>query len=274
MAPLLAQSLGDEAVRLIRAGGWVMYPLLALSLLSLSLTVERALFWLSTHGAAESRRVEGVLALARRRDYKGAAAAGARDPSIYGRYLADLLAEAAGGAVSPAFAQERAEALRPRLERFATTHAVIITAAPMLGILGTVTGIIGSFKLLGADQSVNDPTVVAAGIAEALLTTALGLIVALTTIFPHAVFRAQADRALSRLEMLAAAAIEATNADARPAAPASPAAREPSAREPGSLEPGAKDTPARGRGLRDAAPHDAAAASPPSGGRPRGEARA
>ncbi|MEM7622209.1 MAG: MotA/TolQ/ExbB proton channel family protein, partial [Planctomycetota bacterium] len=87
----------------------------------------------------------------------------------------------------------------------------IITAAPMLGILGTVTGIIRSFSLLGGEAAVTDPAAIAAGIGEALFTTAFGLTVALITLFPHAAFRSQADRCLARFEVLASTVIESTS---------------------------------------------------------------
>ncbi len=92
------------------------------------------------------------------------------------------------------------ETIRGEVERFAATLSAIITAAPMLGILGTVTGIIQSFRLLGTQGPVSDPSAVASGIAEALLTTALGLIIALVTLFPYSIFRARADRCLGRLD--------------------------------------------------------------------------
>ncbi len=97
------------------------------------------------------------------------------------------------------------ESLRPSIERFAPTLGTIIAAAPLLGILGTVTGIIQSFDLLGEASTVSDPTVVAGGIAEALYTTAFGLCIALITLFPHVYFKSRADRALGRLEILAGA---------------------------------------------------------------------
>jgi biopolymer transport protein ExbB len=75
----------------------------------------------------------------------------------------------------------------------------------MLGILGTVTGIISSFELLGTGGGVTDPTAVAGGVAEALLTTAFGLLVALMTLFPYVWSRGQSERCLGRLEALVAA---------------------------------------------------------------------
>ena len=84
--------------------------------------------------------------------------------------------------------------------------STVITAAPMLGILGTVLGIIQSFELLGGENILTDPKQVSAGIAEALITTASGLSVALLTLFPFMAFKAQSDRALGRMEALSAAA--------------------------------------------------------------------
>jgi biopolymer transport protein ExbB len=76
----------------------------------------------------------------------------------------------------------------------------------MLGILGTVTGIIHSFELLGGNQSIIDPNDVSGGIAEALITTAAGLIIALGALFPLMIFRSQADRSLGRFEAIVTAA--------------------------------------------------------------------
>ena len=80
------------------------------------------------------------------------------------------------------------------------------TAAPLLGILGTVIGIIQSFQLLGTQSTLTDPREVAGGIAAALLTTAFGLIVALVTLFPYMLFKGQSNRAVGRMETLIASA--------------------------------------------------------------------
>lgn len=214
-------ALTDTLTQLIQQGGWVMIPLGVLSVVSVGLSIERTLFWVATNRAGRSRTIARITNELRRGDYSAAAAIAGKDRSIYGRFAAELVDEArpkktrSGAAEEPAaraatgvqesFALERAEARRPAIERWSTVHSTIITAAPMLGILGTVTGIIRSFNLLSADQIVTDPAAVAGGIAEALFTTAVGLIVALITLFPHAVFRSQADRALTRLEVIAAA---------------------------------------------------------------------
>lgn len=190
----------DRILELLRAGGWVMWPLLGLSVLSLAITLERAAFWLRC--SAATRRLDGLITAIRAGDRDKLAKRLSRGRSVYDRFLSHLLVSAPTPTESHAF--EAAEALRPTIERFAVTMSTIITAAPMLGILGTVTGIIQSFDLLNAAAAARDPATVAGGIGEALFTTAFGLIVALVTLFPHAVFRANADRCLSRLELLAA----------------------------------------------------------------------
>ena len=100
------------------------------------------------------------------------------------------------------------------------------TAAPMLGILGTVTGIIRSFAAVGAQaaggagaEGPTDPTLVADGIAQALYTTAFGLLIAIVTLFPYVIFRARIDRALGRLELLAAAGMEESGVRGQESAP-------------------------------------------------------
>ena len=98
------------------------------------------------------------------------------------------------------------DSIRSGLDRYMVVLSTIITAAPLLGILGTVIGIIQSFQLLGSQSTLTDPREVAGGIASALITTAFGLIVALVTLSPYMIFKAQSSNALGRLETLIAAA--------------------------------------------------------------------
>ncbi|MCH2162661.1 MAG: MotA/TolQ/ExbB proton channel family protein, partial [Phycisphaerales bacterium] len=101
-----------------------------------------------------------------------------------------------------------AEDVRPRFDKGLVILSTIITAAPMLGILGTVIGIIQSFELLGGDATISDPRQVSGGIAEALITTACGLVVALMALFPYMIFRGQQERSLGRMESLISSALQ------------------------------------------------------------------
>ncbi|MFG0330536.1 MAG: MotA/TolQ/ExbB proton channel family protein [Phycisphaerales bacterium] len=196
-------------VSLLERGGWVMLPLSLLSVVSVTLCVERAWFWIRTHRRSQRRRLS-KLAEALRHDRRDEAdKLVRRGGSIYERVARRLLRDGASEGVIA----EAIELERPAIERFMTTLSTIITAAPLLGILGTVTGIIGSFQLLGESSLVTDPRAVSGGIAEALITTAAGLVIAIVTLFPYVVFKAQVDRALGRLEVLIAAARQSRNLD-------------------------------------------------------------
>jgi biopolymer transport protein ExbB len=197
------QGLGP--IELLRAGGWVMYPLAAISLLSLTLCFERAFFWVRHRERGMLDLIERIVRSAREGDWAAAAARAEEDRSILGRFGQAMIRKGEPGwlsapEISEADVAQGIESVRAATERYGATLSAIITAAPMLGILGTVTGIIRSFRLLGAEGPLSDPVSVAGGIAEALITTAFGLIIALATLFPYTIFRARADRCLARLE--------------------------------------------------------------------------
>jgi biopolymer transport protein ExbB len=194
--------LSDHIALLIERGGYVMVPLLALSVISLALIIERAWFWIATHRPGRRQKLTRLNDALRQGKREAVAALVAGDRSPYAHVAHSLLEHGSSDAV----AMEAIEAERPRLDRFMVSLSTIITAAPLLGILGTVVGIIQSFRLLGEMRTLTDPVDVADGIAAALLTTALGLIVALMTLFPYMLFRSHSGRALGRMESLVAAA--------------------------------------------------------------------
>jgi biopolymer transport protein ExbB len=211
--------LRDQFLDLMQRGGVVMWPLLGLSIVAGMLCFERAWFFVKTNHPGRLGRLGVLTRLLRRGEVQAAGEMIARDSSVYGRTVAAIIEEqgevaatatpgAAGATEMDPLAMEVVERQRGRLERFMPTLSTIITAAPMLGILGTVTGIISSFHVL-SNETATDPRAVSQGIAEALLTTAAGLVVALLVLFPYNAYRAQIDRTLSRLETLAAAALMA-----------------------------------------------------------------
>lgn len=201
----LATSFTDIFAR----GGLVMWPLLALSVVAVTLMLERAWFFLTTNSGTRLRRISSIGRLLRAGKLGEAKQQAGSDTSVYGDAVRRLLEEE----VTEAAAVDAIEQQRARLERFLPTLSTIITAAPMLGILGTVLGIIRSFDVLAGGRADLDLNVLAGGIAEALITTAAGITVALLTLFPYNAFRSQVDRSLTRLESLAAAALQQGNAD-------------------------------------------------------------
>ena len=178
-----------------------MWPLLVMSVLAIALSFERFFYWRSMNRSVRLRYARFLEAL-RNGDPDGVRALSAADDSAYGQ-LAARLAESAD---SEAASVEVVEFQRPRIERYMLVFSTIVTSAPMLGILGTVLGIIRSFELLGAQETITDPRDISAGIAEALITTAFGLVVALIALVPFMALRGQVERALGRFEAMAAAA--------------------------------------------------------------------
>ena len=188
---------------LISRGGVVMWPLLGLSLLSVTLIFERVWFFLRTNHPGRLSRVRAMARRLRENDQAGAKAIAQADRGLYSDVVGRLQDEPA----SEAAAMDVIESQRPRLERFMPTLSTIITVAPMLGILGTVLGIISSFELLGDQAATVDPASVSQGIAEALITSAAGLVIAIFTLFPYNSLRVQVNRSLSAIESLAWAAV-------------------------------------------------------------------
>lgn len=189
-------------VEIMRRGGPVMWVLLGLSIVSVSLILERAWFWLRTNNAARVARVAKMAALIRKGDRSGARVLAESDESVYGRFVIALLDEKS----TEAAATSAVETHRLELERFMGVISTIISAAPMLGLLGTVTGMISTFRFLSDQMTATDPRSVGLGLSEAMINTASGLAVAIVALFPYNAFRVQVDRTLSRFETLVAAA--------------------------------------------------------------------
>ena len=193
-------------LELFLAGGPVMWPLLALSLVSLTVIIERLTFWLRKDIARNRQALEDLLEAVRLdRGPDEAHKSSGHEGSVCRMLLSGL----AHRDFSSTKAMETValEELK-HMRRGMSVLDTIITAAPMLGILGTVTGIISSFNILG-QMGVQEPQAVVSGIAQALITTAAGLIISIVTVFPFNYFNARIDDAeqlfehyATRLEIL------------------------------------------------------------------------
>jgi biopolymer transport protein ExbB len=187
---------------LIERGGFVMWPLLTVSVIAVAITLERLWFWSRLNSGRETARIRKLLRALRNGDRTRAEECLEEPGGVYDQLARKMLEEGPDDAI----ALESIEDLRSVTERFSGVLSTIVTASPMLGILGTVTGIIQSFELLGGARTIVDPRDVSGGIAEALITTAAGLIIALGTLFPYMIFKTQSDRALGRFEAIVTAA--------------------------------------------------------------------
>ena len=182
------------------SGGPVMYPLLACSFIVLTVVVERALFWLRVTFERNPALVDEVLELCRSGDWEAVRlkTAGSRDFVV--RILVSGILHREFSMVK---AMESAAADEvQRMRRYMTVLDTMITVAPLLGIFGTVTGIITSFEMLGS-AGIDHPDAVTAGVAEALITTATGLAIAIFSVFPYNYFNAKVRRATLDIEKYA-----------------------------------------------------------------------
>jgi biopolymer transport protein ExbB len=177
-----------------------MYPLLICSLISVAIIVERIIFWLKTERERDKLLISEMLQLAEKNHYEKAVQRARGSQDYIARVLLDGIAHR-NYSLSQAL-EMRAEEEIKRMRRNLTILDTIITLAPLLGILGTVTGIINSFHLLG-EAEVTSPRMASAGIAEALITTATGLAIAIITLIPYNYFLSHIERAIREMEKFA-----------------------------------------------------------------------
>jgi biopolymer transport protein ExbB len=187
-------------IALFHSGGPVMYPLLACSFIVMTVIIERTIFWIKTGWRRNRALVDAVLELCREGDWEAVRrkTAGCRD------YVVQILIS---GILHREFsmlkAMESAAADEvQRMRRYMNVLDTMITVAPLLGIFGTVTGIITSFEMLGT-TGIAHPETVTAGVAEALITTATGLGIAIFSVFPYNYFNMRVERATLEMERYA-----------------------------------------------------------------------
>ncbi|MDY6899057.1 MAG: MotA/TolQ/ExbB proton channel family protein [Cyanobacteriota bacterium] len=184
------------------AGGVVMIPLLGFSILALALIVERISFWVKVNNR-QTKVVRDILNLYRRNNVVGAID-GLRknaDLPIARMFLTALELEEPTPEEFRLALESEAQAEIPLLKRFQNIFDTIISLAPLLGLLGTVLGLIGSFASLdlgdvGGSQTAN----VTGGISEALVSTAAGLVVAIFTLMFANAFRAMYQRQMALIQ--------------------------------------------------------------------------
>ncbi len=195
------QGLFDTAFSLFDRGGPVMWPILACSLMGLTVTFERLFaFWkYNTANFFFRAKQKDVMTLTREGRFDDALARAREADSPICRILGQALENRAAGFQETLEAASQLELYR--LRRGLSVLDTTITVAPMLGILGTVTGIINTFALLDA-SGMQNPTAATAGIGEALITTATGLVVAISCLFPFNFLVAQLKRRTSELEQV------------------------------------------------------------------------
>ena len=184
-------------IQTLAKGGPVMIPLVLCSVVALAVVIERLGFWWRQGDVAAAER---ALELAERGKLDEALEVARHSSTATARVIAAGLAERQA---PPAAAMEAAaQAEMGRLRSYLPVLDTIITLSPLLGLLGTVTGMIAAFGILST-SGMNQPNAITGGVAEALIATAAGLAIAIATLVPYNYFLSRAEQALDAMERLA-----------------------------------------------------------------------
>ena len=186
-----------SALEIFHHGGWVMYPLLACSIIVVAIGVERFMYYRRTC-TANMTVSQKVLTLAKEKKWQDIESF----CSTRRCFISDVLMSGLRYRSCPISMKEsfeeiisvRANGLKRNLNYLDT----IVTMAPLLGLLGTVIGMIGSFKVL--DVSGDNPALITGGVGEALIATATGLCVAVLALVVHSYFSNRLDGILTDVE--------------------------------------------------------------------------
>lgn len=193
---------------IIAKGGYVMYPIVACSVIALAVFIER---WYVLRHSRE--RIRKYLRMVRKalsqRDLKGLLELSSRHPNPASRIILAGLRKYFSG--RPREAREAMETVAsfelPLFEKRLSTLVVVANISPLLGLLGTVTGMIRTFAVIAA-LGVGKPTEMAGGISEALLTTAAGLSVAIPTVVMHHYLSHLSESIVGDIERVASEVLE------------------------------------------------------------------
>jgi len=184
-------------IEIFHKGGFMMWPLSITSLVAVSVVVERVIFITRERGRRSSDTVEKILAYVERGDVENAIKAGQKTEDFVAKALVYGLIHR-----QQSFSNALLLMANKELKRFSqglSTLDTIITLAPLLGLLGTVTGMIRAFGLLG-NKELEAPTVITGGISEALIATAFGLFIAIIALIPFNYLNTRLEAARQEIE--------------------------------------------------------------------------
>ncbi len=192
---------------LIRAGGFIMWPILACSIISMAIIAER--FWsLRETKIAPTNLVANVWQWHKSDQLDAKRIQALRTNSPLGMILAaGLLNRKHSREIMKESIEEVGRLVAHGLERFLNTLGTISSITPLLGLLGTVIGMIKVFTVI-TSQGIGDPSILSEGISEALLTTAAGLSVAIPSLMFYRYFRGKVDDLIVTMEQEALKMVE------------------------------------------------------------------
>lgn len=194
----LAFLMNQTPMELFKHGGPIMWPILLVSFLLITVAVERVIFIIRENSRRDAEVVEKMMEKVEAGDVDGAVDLGKKSTDYVARILVYALTHkehSLGNAFTRAANQE--------LQRFSQglpTLDTCITAAPLLGLLGTVTGMMNTFGALSGGDIASAAGQITGGVAEALIATACGLAIAITGLLPYNYLNARLEEARHEVE--------------------------------------------------------------------------
>ncbi len=211
---------------LVKSGGWIMLPIIACSIIAVAIVAER-LWTLRPSRITPPHLLGQVWRWVQARELDANKLKELRADSPLGQILAAGLANSRHGReVMKESIQEAGSKVVTDLERFLTPLGTIAAITPLLGLLGTVLGMIEIFSAFMGSGMANAPQL-AGGIAKALITTAAGLIVAIPALFFHRYLQRRVDELVVGMEQEAVKLVEVVQGDRAVEAAAEPVAPRP-----------------------------------------------
>lgn len=190
--------MNQTPMELFKHGGPIMWPILLVSFLMITVAVERIIFIFRENSRRDHEVVEKMLEKVESNDVNGAVEIGKKSQDFVARILVYALTHkehSLGNAFTRAASQE--------LQRFSQglpTLDTCITAAPLLGLLGTVTGMMNTFGALSGGDIAAAAGQITGGVAEALIATACGLLIAIMGLLPFNYLNARTEEARHEVE--------------------------------------------------------------------------
>jgi len=202
LAILLTNSDGSPmtAMELFKHGGPIMWPILITSFILITVAIERVIFIFRENGRRQPEVVEKMLEKVEANDVNGALELGKKSEDYIARILVYAISHK-----SHSLGNSFTRAANQEMQRFSLglpTLDTCITAAPLLGLLGTVTGMMGTFAALnsGSGDIGASTGAITGGVAEALIATMCGLAIAIAGLLPFNYLNARLDEARHEIE--------------------------------------------------------------------------
>ena len=192
---------------LVTAGGWLMLPIIACSIIAFAIIAER-LWTLRVKRVIPRTLVAQVWDQAKSRKLDMERLQDLRSGSPLGRILAaGLMNRNASREIMKEAIEDTGRHVVHELERYINTLGTIAAISPLLGLLGTVIGMIQVFSAI-TTQGVGNPSALAGGISQALITTAAGMVVAIPSLMAYRYFRGKVNMLVIRMEQQALRMVE------------------------------------------------------------------